>query len=287
MNNILSGLDELGFSDINHVELYTKNSENENKDKELAEQNIQKEMSYLYDKKIICPVCGANFTVKAIKTSSYKMKSKDSDFFIKYELINPYFYDVWICNDCGYSAMKADFEKIKSFQKELVKTNITSKWKGRSYSVPYDINTAIERYKLSLLNYFYIEAKSSKKAMNCLKLAWLFRMLEDTKSEQDYLIQALKGFDEAYFNEDFPIYGMNKFTVMYLIGELHRRLGNTEDALLWFGNVITSSNSPKKIKDMAREQKDLIKKPNILEEEDSSQSNSSKKKGFFSSFFSR
>lgn len=243
------------------------------------------ELNYLYDKKVTCPVCGANFTVKAIKTSSYRIQGKDSDFFIRYNIINPYFYDVWICNDCGYSAMKVDFDKIKSFQKNLVKSNITPKWRPRTYNVPYNVNTAIERYKLSLLNYFYIESYASKKAMNCLKIAWMFRILEDKDNEQNFLNQALKNFNDAYYNEDFPIYGMDKFTVMYLIGELHRRLGNNEDALIWFSNVITSPMASPKIKNMARDQKDLIKKPTISEENDSSQSSSNKKKGFLSSLF--
>jgi uncharacterized protein len=242
-------------------------------------------MNCLYDKKVTCPVCGADFTVKAVKTSSYRMKGKDSDFFIRYDIINPYFYDVWICNDCGYSAMKVDFDKIKSFQKNLVKSKITPKWRARTYNVPYDVNTAIERYKLSLLNYFYIESYASKKAMNCLKIAWMFRILEDTDSEQNFLSQALKNFNDAYYNEDFPIYGMDKFTIMYLIGELNRRLGNNEDALIWFSNVITSPMASPKIKNMARDQKDLIKKPTISEENDFSQSSSNKKKGFLSSLF--
>jgi hypothetical protein len=274
MKNIFSESDELDFNNIDNVDTYKKNDKIE-----------EKELNCLYDKKVICPVCGANFTVKAVKTSSYRMKNKDSDFFIRYDLINPYFYDVWICSDCGYSAMKADFDKIKSFQKNLVKSNITPKWRDRTYDVPYNVNTAIERYKLSLLNYFYTESKASKKAMNCLKLAWMFRILEDKDREQDFLSQALKNFNDAYYNEDFPIYGMDKFTVMYLIGELYRRLGNNEDALLWFGNVITSPISSPKIKNLARDQKDLIKKPDLSEEDVPSQSTSNKKKGFFSSLF--
>lgn len=286
MKDIFNGLDKLGFDDIEGVNLYSKNHEENIEIEKTKENNTKNELDCLYDKKVTCPVCNSSFTVKAVKTSSYKMKGKDSDFFIRYELINPYFYDVWICNSCGYAAMKADFEKIKSFQKELVETNITPKWRGRDYKTPYDINTAIERYKLSLLNYYYIEAYSSKKAMNCLKLAWLYRLLNDTKNEQTYLTEALNGFNDAYINENFPIYGMDKFTIMYLIGELYRRTGDNENALLWLGRVITSPVANKKIKDLARDQKDLIKKPDGFKEEDSKE-NTNKRRGFFSSIFSK
>lgn len=290
MKDIFSGLDELGFENISSVELYEKTKEEElqKESEQTSEKSLQKDLLHLYDKKVTCPVCDETFSVKAVKTSSYRMKSKDSDFFIKYDLINPYFYDVWICNSCGYAAMKADFEKIKSFQKDLIKQNITSKWRGRVYTEPYDVNIAIERYKLSLLNYYYMEAPASKKAMNCLKLAWMNRLNEDDKAEKEYISQALKGFNDAYFNEDFPIYGMDRFTIMYLIGELNRRLGNSSDALLWFGNVVTAPGSPPKLKDLARDQKDLIKSPSREKEEsESDDSAPNKKRGFFSSLFNK
>lgn len=289
MKDIFSGLDDLGFENISSVELYEKSKEEE-LEKEIenaSEKSLQKELLHLYDKKVTCPVCGETFSAKAVKTSSYRMKSKDSDFFIKYDLINPYFYDVWLCNSCGYTAMKADFEKIKSFQKDLIKQNVTPKWKGRVYTEPYDVNAAIERYKLSLLNYYFMESVASKKAMTCLKLAWMNRLIEDDKAEREYLSQALKGFNDAYFNEDFPIYGMDKFTVMYLIGELNRRLGNDSEAMLWFSKVITTPSVNKRLKDLARDQKDLVKDSSSQEDESESDSTSNKKKGFFSSLFNK
>ena len=131
MKNIFAGLDKLGFDDINDVDLYRTKNKIEQENDDNIEDNTPKEIHHLYDKKISCPVCDNEFTVKAIKTSSYKMKSRDSDFFIRYELINPYFYDVWLCNSCGYAAMKSDFLKIRSYQKDDVLNNISSRWKGR------------------------------------------------------------------------------------------------------------------------------------------------------------
>ena len=58
------------------------------------------------------------FKATAVKSSAYRMIKKDSDFFIRYSLINPYFYDVWVCNSCGYSAMKTDFHTLRSIEIE-------------------------------------------------------------------------------------------------------------------------------------------------------------------------
>lgn len=287
--DIFSGLDRLGFNDTDNIDLYSKD-EQETNSTSLQDEQKEKDKDYLYDKKLTCPVCGTIFTVKAIKTSSYRMKDKDTDFFIRYDIINPYFYDVWLCNNCGYAAMKADFEKIRNFQIDLVKENITPKWKGREYTVPYNVDASIERYKLSLLNYYYSDAKASKKAMNCLKLAWMCRLIEDLQTEKDYLKQALKGFNDAYFNEDFPIYGMDRYTTMYLIGELNRRTDNLDEAMIWFSKVITTPSINKRLKELARDQKDLIKetKSDHASKEDSIENFSTKKKkGFFSSMFGK
>lgn len=221
----------------------------------------------LYDKTITCPICGHQFKVRTVRNSAYRITSKDSDFFINYTRINPYFYDVWICNSCGYAAMKSDFESIRSIKKELVIKNISIRWKPKTYPDTYDAKIAIERYKLALINYTVIESEAYRKGMVCLKLAWMYRLLNDSENETLYIKNSLDEFLKAYYKEDFPMYGMDRYTVMYLIGELQRRLLNNEEAILWFGNVITSRMASSKIKELARKQKDIIKGVNEKSEE--------------------
>lgn len=291
-NNIFSGLENLGFTNADNLNIYEKKEENKNqlntpKGGKIDPNNL------LYDKTITCPICGNIFKARSVKTSSYRIINKSSDFFINYSIINPYFYDVWLCNSCGYAAMKTDFPKIKESQKELIQKHITAKWNSKSYPSVYDINIAIERYKLSLLNYTILYSPSSKKAMNCLKIAWMYRLLGQTENEELFIKNAITGFNDAYINESFPIYTMDKFTMMYLIGELNRRIGNFDEALLWLSNVITSLGISQKLKNMARDQKDLIvdaKKSStdsqsISENLKNIKIQKPKKKGFFSRFF--
>ncbi len=229
-------------------------SENKN---HLYDEDKQKLM--LYNKKITCPVCSTLFNARAIKKSSYRILKKDSDFFIRYSIINPYFYDVWVCNKCGYASIKNDFERLSDFDANIIRTKISPKWHSKNYPEVYNLNLAIQRYKLSLLNYDIIKAKFSKKANNLIKLAWMFRLKGNKKSELAYLNYALENFKNAYYNENFPISGMDIFTTMYLIGELCRRTGKEEESLIWLGQVITAPTAPQKIKNIARDQKDLIK----------------------------
>ncbi|WP_254906446.1 DUF2225 domain-containing protein [Clostridium tyrobutyricum] len=248
--------------------------------------NPEEQISMLYDKKITCPVCGSVFKAKAIKKNSYRIIKKDPDFFIRYSRISPYFYDVWVCDECGYASIKADFEKLSDYDADTIKEQLTPKWHRKNFPEVYDIDLAIQRYKLSLLNYYTINARPSKKAMNCLKLAWMYRLKEDSKNEMTFLKQALENLNSAYFNESFPMYGMNKFTAMYLIGELMRRTGTGEKSLIWFSQVITSTMASEKIKDLARQQKNLVNE-GVNEDSINDQKNQQqmdKKKGLFNKF---
>jgi uncharacterized protein (DUF2225 family) len=220
-------------------------------------------INHLFDKQVICPVCGAHFKAKTVKSKSPRVISKDSDFFIRYSVANPYFYDVLICNSCGYAAMKSDFEKLKSHKKDLVLSNVTPKWKPREYPDILDEKLAIERYKLALLNAIVIDLPNSTKGMISLKIAWMYRLLDNRDQEIAFLKQALEGFNNAYINEIFPIYGLQRDSLMYLLGELNRRLGNGQDALLWYSRTIVNTNSSYKVKEMARAGRDLIKTVNI------------------------
>lgn len=292
--NIFSGLEDLGFDDIDGIDLYHTKKEEIEKEELLQLTDEEKQKKLLYDCEVTCPVCDNDFKARAVKTSAARILKRDSDSFIIFDVINPYFYDVWVCDKCGYAAMKRDFNKIRDSEIDLVKEKIRPKWQPRSYPDVYDVNVAIERFKLSLLNYYVIDAKASKKAMNCLKLAWMYRILEDSENEAVFLRQALEGFNYAYFNEAFPLYNMDKFTSMYIIGELNRRLGNNDESLKWFSQVITTHGVSSKLKDRSRQQRDLIKEAEQLEKgvdelnnnEVISKEDQKPKKGFFSRFFS-
>lgn len=214
----------------------------------------------LFFKDIVCPVCEKKFKTLSVKVTAPRVKSRDSDLFIRYLVENPYFYEVWICPTCGYSSLKVDFHNIRKYQIELVKSKITSKWVNRDYPIPFNEKVAIERYKLALLNAVVIEGKESTKAMICLKIAWMYRLLSDETNEKVYLNQALLSFNDTYIKEKLPVYGLDRFSIMFLIGEINRRINEEETAFRWFSEVITSIGAPQKIKEMARDGKDKIRR---------------------------
>lgn len=216
-------------------------------------------MANLFDKTVKCPVCNSNFKAPSVKAKTYRVDLKDSDFFIRYRISNPYFYEVLLCPVCGYASLRTDFDKIKKYQIKLIQDRVSSKWIPRNFTLPFNEKTAIERFKLALLNTILMEGPSSTKAIISLRIAWMYRLLNDVENEKIFLSQSLKAFNDTYTNEYLPVYGLDRFSIMYLIGELNRLLGDNKTALKCYSQCLTSIGSPQKIKELARTGKDKIK----------------------------
>ncbi len=214
--------------------------------------------SAIYLKTVKCPLCQREFKEPAPKIASLRISKRDSDNFTYYKEENPYYYEVFLCNGCGYAAMNNDFNNLKDYQKEKILKNITVRWTPRSYTTPYDEMIAIERYKLALITAIVSEGKKSTIGMILLRIAWMYRSLKSSE-ELLYLKDALIALEEAYSLEEFPIYNLEELSFKYLLGELHRRLHNNTEALRYFGDVITSPKAPPILKNLARDQKDKIK----------------------------
>lgn len=270
-DKLFGKLTVFGFDNLDSVSIYK--TEEEQKEKDQDKKNKVREVppaEFVFDRKTVCPVCEKKITVRAVKTSSIRVISRDTDFLTYYQEPNPLFYDVWVCNNCGYAALSNKFSTILEKQKKLVKENISSKWKfNKVYPPLYDEDIAIEMHQLALLNAVVKMAKDSEKAMLCLKIAWLYRLKKDEENEKRFLLQAQQGFKLAYEKENFPIAGMDQAALNYLIGEIYRRLDDTSNALLWFSRVLADRYAKPKIKDMARDQKDLIKSRQNSENDES------------------
>lgn len=216
----------------------------------------------LYNKEIKCPVCGKKFVITKVRAKSCKVLSRDSDFCVNYEELNPLFYDVWVCEHCGYSALSERFEKISHKEAKIILDRISKLWNKRSFSGERDIDTAIEAFKLALLNLQVINARSVDMAKVCLRIGWLYRFKNDeTEKEKEFLKFALNLYNKTYEFERFPVDKLDEYTCMYMVAELNRRTDNLNDSIKWFSRLIGSQearNNPTLI-ESAREQYSLLK----------------------------
>lgn len=216
----------------------------------------------LYNKEINCPVCSKKFTVTKVKSKSIKVASRDSDFCPRYTETNPLLYDVWVCENCGYAAQAERYETITDREIKPIRQVVSSKWNKRSFAGERSCDTAIEAFKIALLNAHARKVKASELARLCLRIAWLYRFKGEEDRELEFLRHALRNYVETYEKERFPVDKMDEYTCLYMIAELNRRLGNDEESVRWFGRIITNPDAAKlnrSIVDLAREQYGLVR----------------------------
>ena len=172
---------------------------------------------------------------------------------------NPLYYFALFCKKCGYAAIANSAKTLGAKQKKQITDKISSAWKfEKQYPAYYTPQTAIEIHKLALYNAVVAGEKESVKSIISLHIGWLYRILEDSENEMLFLRTAYEGFERTYTNEQMPVGGLDTSSMQYLIGELLRRTGDMAGALNCFKLVIVDRNAKQKVKDLARDQKDVI-----------------------------
>ena len=188
----------------------------------------------LYKKKIDCPVCGNNFNQTNIKKNKSRIVKKDSDFCIHFENENPYFYDILVCPDCGYSASEKEFKMITRAESKNLKALILYKWKRQDYTNSRTIEDAIKTHKLAILQGNLINKNKTYIGLLTLKLAWFYRYLNNKDEEVKFIKLALENLEKAYYKDDFTSTSFSINHCAYLVGELYRKLHNYDEAIKWF-----------------------------------------------------
>lgn len=214
----------------------------------------------LYTKKVTCPICSRQFSSMKAKINSCKVEKKDEDFCTHYEDLNPMYYEIFVCPFCGYAASESSFGNLTEAEKKILSDAFAGRMVGRSFCTQRSLEDAIAACKLAIYTAELREAKASVLAGLCLKLAWFYRFAGD-KKEEVFLSYALKNYLEAFNKEELPIGNLNEISIMYLLGELSRRLGRYNDAVVWFGKAVASPERGEnpRIEKLAREQWILAK----------------------------
>lgn len=275
--SLFSGLSQFGLGKLEKMDVFEEGGQKEGAsgtDAKKAEPQL-KEEDVLFDKIFTCPVCDSEFHTKVVRTGRIKLVSQDTDLRPKYSMVDSLKYDAVVCPKCGYAALSRFFKFMLPAQAKMIKENISANFKGLSNSGSfYTYDDAIARHQLALANTVVKKAKDSEKAYTCLKLAWLCRGKAESlpketpdyenqikqlqQEETELLANAYDGFMSAFSKEDFPMCGMDETTTTYLIADLARRIGKYEESSRWVSKVLTSRSASDRIKDKARDIKEMI-----------------------------
>ncbi|RNB56977.1 DUF2225 domain-containing protein [Brevibacillus gelatini] len=200
----------------------------------------------LYDKSCVCRHCQATFSTKRIRSGALTMIHRDSDFYttFKEQSLNPILYTVNVCPVCGFAFTDQFTSKLAPWQKQIVEEHISSKWKTKNFGSIRKVPEAIVSYKLAIYAAELTNQPHSVKAGLYLRLAWLYRSQANLAQELRFIAIAVEEYEESYIHSDYRRGDkeMTEVKLLYLIGELYRRLQKFDLAIKYFGKALSFRN---------------------------------------------
>ena len=198
-----------------------------------------------YEKKITCVFCGKAFNTLRVRSRFAIAYQIDSDFCPHYRAgnYNPHHYFVNVCPECGFAFSEEFSDQFPIGSKEVISVQITGHWTKRDFGQVRDIQQALESYKLAILAGSLKKEKNAILAGLCLRLAWIYRTENNLEQEKRFQSLALKAYEESYIVSDFIGTAMSELKVMFMIGELSRRLGQYNKAVSYFSKIIQRKNA--------------------------------------------
>lgn len=200
-------------------------------------------MDLFLTKNVNCKLCGNEFSTQFIRKSKLPVVKTDSDFCVHYEQEIPFYYNVLICPECGYGF-------LDSFAK-----NPDEKMHEKISPLPDDFSGKRDNALAEKAYQRVIECAKRQKESDAvlaslhLQMAWIFRIRGDQENELTMLNEALGYYIDVYEKSDIE----DPSKVIYLIGELNRRLGKNKEAVFWFNKVANDEQSNKAMRRMARQ----------------------------------
>ncbi|KGR91664.1 hypothetical protein CD30_04980 [Ureibacillus massiliensis 4400831 = CIP 108448 = CCUG 49529] len=221
------------------------------------------EMSPYYEKQIECINCKKTFPSYKVRSKFIKVNQTESDFRPIYAdtNVNALFYNVFVCEHCGFSFTE-DFNKyFAPGVKEQIDEQITKKWVHHTFSGERTISQAVQAYKLALLCGTIKKEKNVSLAGLSLRIGWLYRSMGNLEQEERFIKLSRDYYLESFSNEDYASTQMSGVRVMYMIAELSRRINDIENATRFFSKVIEQQHigGEAKLIDMAKEQWQLVR----------------------------
>lgn len=215
-------------------------------------------MEPIYEKTTQCLYCSYSFKTTRVRSRFTRPVKTESDFCTTYkqEEYSPLLYVVTVCKKCGFSFSDQFNKHFKPETKKLIQEKLVDKWNPQDYSKSRDIHKALDAYKLCVYSATLKQERPVVIAGLYLRMVWLYRKLGDTSQEMRFTRLAQSMYKKAYEDDDLENSDMSIIKVLYLIGELNRRLENYREAIRFFSMVIEkqgSSYDPKMV-EMAREQ---------------------------------
>ena len=210
-------------------------------------------MTTLQQIELRCPICDTRFhSQTVISTNSFG--GKRTDFHERAAGTQPLPYLVHMCSRCGYSGSERDFSEeadITPMLKEHVWNELAPLLSGGNVA-------GSEKYEAAAKVAEWQNMEPRHIADLLLRAAWCCVDEADTEAERYFRRRAAWAFEQALDSFD-GVAREERAVLTYLVGELWRRVGDTDRSREWFDRVpneVDDSQSQQWVMDAARQQRD-------------------------------
>lgn len=213
----------------------------------------------LYDKSYTCPVCNNSFKSKAIKNGKNQLVSISIDSRGTYKLIDPILYMPVMCPTCQYTAINKVFEeRIRPKQLQDIKAAQSSAIQKQSFYTIVTHYDVIKKYKLALIYASIKRSSYVELGYISLIISWLYSDLNQKELETEFLQKAKDYLMLSYEQDNFPTFGFDVYSVIYLLCAINYKLENTSESKRLIMELISDSDCPPNVKNRAQELKELL-----------------------------
>lgn len=199
---------------------------------------------YTFTSSKVCPICEQNTRVIKIK-SKIVVESTDEDFCNHYkEGFNPYFYQIWVCEHCGFAADEKHFlSSIPMKIKEKIRKKILVDQKIHfEFMEERHMPEAVASYRLAELFAEMRNAPLQQQAGILLRIAWLYRFSEERDKEREYMQKAVDMYIRSQKTELYPQGNVTEFDVLYLIAAIYYRMMDKENCRKYLKLLLDNNN---------------------------------------------
>jgi uncharacterized protein (DUF2225 family) len=199
----------------------------------------QERTAYTYGFDVQCPACGDHFQATKLFESKLKQLSHDTEMRTRFENIEPIHYKVWVCPDCLYADFANRWSDLSDAKKAALKESIASR-EGIRKDLPEPGGSAeksVNDYRLLIECQTQTKAAANVIGSAWLNLAWLYDDLGAAEAATDARKNSLTAYEGFYLLERSLSPSLDA-QALYIIGELHKRLGNVKQAREYFLKVL-------------------------------------------------
>ncbi|KNZ70240.1 hypothetical protein Tfer_1118 [Thermincola ferriacetica] len=220
-------------------------------------------VSAFFEQVKTCPVCEKKFTVTRVRSSACYVMKRESDFNTIYRDVNPVHYTVWVCPHCQYAAPDKNFsDELRPAELERLKKGLALlRTNEPDFSGERTPAVALRSFELAIRTAQIRQAGPGFKASLYLRAAWICRELGKEEQEKEMLKEALNHYKESFEKEVNLASRLSDVRLMYIIGELNRRLGYLDEAIQWFSRAVMNKDikHEPELERMLRDQWDLAR----------------------------